>query len=51
LRPNVDERKKLETLRNEKAALRRRLRELEEELAARDAAAFNLQKKAAEDSR
>jgi len=31
-RPNVEERKKFETLRNEKAELRRRVRQLEEEI-------------------
>ena len=50
-RPNVEERKKFESLRNEKAELRRRVRELEEELVRRDNFAANLQKKATEDSR
>ncbi len=34
-RPNVEERKKFETLRNEKAELRRRVRQLEEEISNR----------------
>jgi hypothetical protein len=50
-RPNVEERKRLETLRNEKAGLRRRIGELEAELTARETFCANLQKKAADDSR
>ena len=50
-RPNVEERKRLETLRNEKAGLRRRIGELETELTARETFCTNLQKTAAEDSR